>query len=131
MKNKILFGSGAFVILLATAFALLGVWTYQTEAAKVLSVFSPLVYPLAFVLILSAVVIIHEGGHFFAARMCGIKVTAFSVGFGKKIWSRVDKKGTEWKVCVVPLGGYVQMFGDEDAASMTKNIKNMYNRKKQ
>ena len=92
MKNKILFGSGAFVILLATAFALLGVWTYQTEAAKVLSVFSPLVYPLAFVLILSAVVIIHEGGHFFAARMCGIKVTAFSVGFGKKIWSRVDKK---------------------------------------
>ena len=125
MKNKILFGSGAFVILLATAFALLGVWTYQTEAAKVLSVFSPLVYPLAFVLILSAVVIIHEGGHFFAARMCGIKVTAFSVGFGKKIWSRVDKKGTEWKVCVVPLGGYVQMFGDEDAASMTKNIKNM------
>ena len=125
MKKRILFGSGAFIILLATAFALLGVWTYQTTAANVLGHFSPLIYPLAFVLILSAVVIIHEGGHFLAARLCGIKVTAFSVGFGKKIWSRVDKKGTEWKVCVVPLGGYVQMFGDEDAASMTKNVKDM------
>ena len=79
------------------------------------------IYLLAFVFVLSIVVIVHEGGHFFVARMCGVKVTVFSVGFGKKLWSRRDKKGTEWRLCAVPLGGYVQMLGDEDAASMKKS----------
>ena len=123
--KKLLFWVGTFVILSATVLGCAGVFFYQTEAGRVLDFFSPAIYPLAFVLILSIVVIIHEGGHFMAARWCGIKVTAFSVGFGKKLWSRVDKKGTEWKLCAVPLGGYVQMFGDDDAASMTKNTKNM------
>ena len=123
--KKLLFWVGTFVILSATVLGCAGVFFYQTEAGRVLDFFSPAIYPLAFVLILSIVVIIHEGGHFMAARWCGIKVTAFSVGFGKKLWSRVDKKGTEWKLCAVPLGGYVQMFGDDDAASMTQNTKNM------
>ena len=79
-----------------------------------------LFYLLAFVVILSAVVVIHEGGHFFAARCCGVQVEAFSLGFGKKLWSRKDKKGTEWRICAIPLGGYVQMLGDDDAASTTK-----------
>ena len=125
MLKKILFWTGAVIVILATVLGCSGVFLYPTEASHVLGFFSPLVYPLAFVLILSIVVIIHEGGHFLAARLCGIKVTAFSVGFGKKLWSRVDKKGTEWKLCAVPLGGYVQMFGDDDAASMTENTKNM------
>lgn len=80
-----------------------------------------LFYLLSFVVVLSIVVIVHEGGHFWMARLCGIQVVAFSVGFGKKLWSHTDKKGTEWKLCAIPLGGYVQMLGDEDAASMKKS----------
>ncbi|MBP5344221.1 MAG: site-2 protease family protein [Alphaproteobacteria bacterium] len=75
-----------------------------------------LVYIAAFVLVLSIVVIIHEGGHFIVARLCGVQATHFSLGFGKVLWSRVDKYGTKWQVCAIPLGGYVRMLGDEDAA---------------
>ncbi len=78
-----------------------------------------LLYLTAFVLVLSLVVVVHEGGHFYAARACGVKVTDFSIGFGKELWSWVDKKGTRWKICAVPLGGYVKMLGDADAASAT------------
>ncbi|MGN0919448.1 MAG: RIP metalloprotease RseP [Alphaproteobacteria bacterium] len=80
-----------------------------------------LTYLFAFVVVLSLVVIVHEGGHFFAARRCGVKVTDFSLGFGPELWGRVDKKGTRWKVCAIPLGGYVKMLGDEDAASAQKS----------
>ncbi|MBP5534735.1 MAG: RIP metalloprotease RseP [Alphaproteobacteria bacterium] len=82
-----------------------------------------LIYLFSFVLILSLVVIVHEGGHFFVARLCGIQVEAFSIGFGKKLWVHKDKKGTEWRLCAIPLGGYVQMLGDEDAASTKKSKK--------
>jgi len=78
-------------------------------------------YFFAFVIVLSLVVIVHEGGHFFVARRCGVKVTEFSLGMGPELWGRVDKKGTRWKVCAVPLGGYVKMLGDEDAASSRKS----------
>ena len=84
-----------------------------------------LFYLFSFILILSFVVIIHEGGHFFVARLCGIQVEAFSVGFGKKLWAHKDKKGTEWRLCAIPLGGYVQMLGDEDAASTQKSKKEL------
>ncbi len=76
-----------------------------------------LVYIFAFVLVLSLVVIVHEGGHFAVARMCGVHVVEFSLGFGKELFGWNDKRGTRWKVCAVPLGGYVKMLGDEDAAS--------------
>lgn len=82
-----------------------------------------LIYLFAFVVVLSLVVIVHEGGHFFVARLCGVKVTDFSLGFGPELWGRVDKKGTRWKVCAIPLGGYVKMLGDEDAASAKKSTK--------
>ena len=84
-----------------------------------------LFYLFAFVVILSLVVIVHEGGHFFVARLCGVQVEVFSIGFGKKIWSRKDKKGTDWRICAIPLGGYVQMLGDEDAASTQKTKKKL------
>ena len=74
-------------------------------------------YLFAFVFVLSTVVIVHEWGHFIVARLCGIKVTHFSLGFGRVLWKRTDKKGTQWQVCLWPLGGYVKMLGDEDAAS--------------
>lgn len=76
-----------------------------------------LFYLEIFVLVLSSVVVLHEGGHFMVARWCGVKVSEFSIGFGKELWGRVDKHGTRWKLCLIPLGGYVKMLGDEDAAS--------------
>lgn len=82
-------------------------------------------YLLAFLFVLSLVVVIHEGGHFMMARWCGVKVTDFSVGFGKELWGRVDKHGTRWKICAVPMGGYVKMFGDEDAASAKSSTENV------
>lgn len=78
-----------------------------------------ILYPLSFLIVLSIIVIVHEYGHFAAARLSGVKVEEFSIGFGKILWSRRDKKETLWKVCLIPLGGYVKMFGDADAASAT------------
>lgn len=79
-------------------------------------------YIFAFVLVLSFVVIVHEGGHFFIARRCGVKVEEFSLGFGKELWGWNDKKGTRWKISLVPLGGYVKMLGDMDAASAKSDV---------
>ncbi|MDE1151233.1 MAG: RIP metalloprotease RseP [Micavibrio sp.] len=70
-----------------------------------------------FVLVLSILVFIHEWGHYIVARLCGVKIETFSIGFGKELFGRNDKNGTRWKVCLIPLGGYVQMFGDSDPAS--------------
>jgi len=63
-------------------------------------------------------VYIHELGHYLAARSVGVGVEQFSIGFGRKIKGWVDKRGTEWKVCVIPLGGYVKMYGDESIDSI-------------
>jgi regulator of sigma E protease len=72
----------------------------------------------SFVFIISTIVFIHEFGHFWVARLCGVKVEEFSLGFGFKLFSRTDKKGTLWKICALPFGGYVKMFGDRNASSM-------------
>lgn len=90
-----------------------------------------LLYIASFVLVLSVIVVIHEGGHFFMARWCGVHVTDFSVGFGKELFSRVDKKGTKWKVCLIPLGGYVKMLGDDDAASAKSSTKGLTDAEKE
>lgn len=79
-------------------------------------------YLFSFVFVLSTVVVVHEWGHFIVARLCGIKVTHFSLGFGRVLWKRTDKKGTQWQVCLWPLGGYVKMLGDEDAASAKTDV---------
>ena len=84
-----------------------------------------LLYIASFVLVLSVIVVIHEGGHFMMARWCGVHVTDFSVGFGRELFSRIDKKGTRWKVCLIPLGGYVKMLGDDDAASAKSSTKGL------
>ncbi len=84
-----------------------------------------MIHILIFLIVLSIVVIVHEGGHFMMARLCGVQVLKFSVGFGPVLCSRQDKKGTIWQLCAIPLGGYVQMLGDEDAASMKKDIKKL------
>lgn len=74
-------------------------------------------YAVPFILIISVLVFVHEWGHYIVARMCGVRVDAFSIGFGREIFGFNDKNGTRWKFCMVPLGGYVQMFGDTDPAS--------------
>lgn len=64
----------------------------------------------AFIIAIAVLVSVHEYGHFWAARKCGIKVHRFSIGFGKVLWKRVDKYGTEFAVSMIPLGGYVKML---------------------
>lgn len=71
----------------------------------------------AFVVLLTIIVFVHEYGHFSVARMLGVRVDVFSLGFGKTIAKWVDKKGTEWRISMLPLGGYVKFFGDANAAS--------------
>src|SRR5919202_6162692 len=68
--------------------------------------------------VLTVVVFVHELGHFLVARWCGVRVTAFSIGFGPEIAGFTDRKGTRWKLSWIPLGGYVKFLGDENAASM-------------
>lgn len=75
-------------------------------------------YGLPFLFVLTIVVFFHELGHFLVARWCGVKVMAFSVGFGPEIVGFDDRHGTRWKISAVPLGGYVKFSGDENAASM-------------
>lgn len=75
----------------------------------------------SFVLIISVIVFIHEFGHFWVARLCKVRVEAFSIGFGYELFGFTDKKQTRWKFCLLPFGGYVKMFGDRNAASMPDN----------
>ncbi|QEH44774.1 sigma E protease regulator RseP [Aggregatibacter actinomycetemcomitans] len=65
---------------------------------------------VSFLIVIAVLVAVHEYGHFWAARKCGVKVHRFSIGFGKVIWSRTDKRGTEFAVSAIPLGGYVKML---------------------
>ncbi len=74
-------------------------------------------YGLPFLIVLSILVFVHEWGHYIVARMCGVKVEKFSIGFGRELFGFDDKNGTRWKFSMIPLGGYVQMFGDTDPAS--------------
>ena len=74
-------------------------------------------YLWSFTLILSVIVFVHEFGHFIVARWCGVKIETFSIGFGREIFGRTDKHGTRWKFAIIPLGGYVKMYGDSSAAS--------------
>ncbi|MEJ1993941.1 MAG: RIP metalloprotease RseP [Limibacillus sp.] len=74
-------------------------------------------FVIPFLIILSILVFVHEMGHYLVARWNGVKVEVFSIGFGKEIFGWNDKAGTRWKVSLLPLGGYVKMFGDSDAAS--------------
>ncbi|WP_246748700.1 RIP metalloprotease RseP [Rhizobium setariae] len=71
----------------------------------------------AFLLVISLIVFIHEMGHYLVGRWSGIRILAFSFGFGPELVGFTDKHGTRWKISAVPLGGYVRFYGDADAAS--------------
>jgi regulator of sigma E protease len=72
---------------------------------------------LAFVVALSVIVAIHEYGHYIVGRWSGIHAEVFSLGFGPVLFSRVDKRGTQWQLAALPFGGYVKFLGDANAAS--------------
>ena len=69
---------------------------------------------LYFIIAISVLVVIHEYGHFWVARRCGVKVIRFSVGFGKPFWSVRDRHGTEFSIAPLPLGGYVKMVDERE-----------------
>lgn len=74
-------------------------------------------YVASFLVLLTVLVFIHEWGHFMVARLLGVRVRTFSIGFGPEIIGWYDKKGTRWKISWIPLGGYVMFFGDAGVAS--------------
>jgi regulator of sigma E protease len=74
-------------------------------------------YVLPFIFVMSAIVFFHEFGHYIVGRWCGVKIEAFSLGFGPELYARVDKRGTRWRLAAFPLGGYVKFYGDVNAAS--------------
>jgi len=80
-------------------------------------------YILPFILLILVVVFIHEYGHYYFAKKYGVGVTDFSIGFGKEIFGWNDKSGTRWKICWIPLGGYVKFFGDRNVFSQADQEK--------
>lgn len=75
-------------------------------------------YIVGFPLLLGPLVTLHELGHYLVGRWFGVQAQAFSVGFGKELWGFTDRRGTRWKLSVLPLGGYVQFKGDMNPASV-------------
>ena len=75
-------------------------------------------YLVPFLFVLAVVVFFHELGHFLIARWCGVRVIAFSVGFGPELIGYTDRHGTRWKVCAIPLGGFVKFLGDKSVTSV-------------
>ncbi|MGI2259589.1 sigma E protease regulator RseP [Shewanella sp. GXUN23E] len=83
----------------------------------------------SFIVALGILITAHEYGHFWVARRCGVKVERFSIGFGKAIWRKVGKDGTEYVVALIPLGGYVKML-DERVEDVPEQLKDQaFNRK--
>ena len=70
-----------------------------------------------FLVAIVIIVTVHEFGHYIIGRWTGIHAEVFSLGFGKVIWSRTDKRGTRWQIAALPLGGYVKFLGDADGSS--------------
>jgi regulator of sigma E protease len=72
---------------------------------------------MMFLLVIGPLIFIHELGHYFVGRLCGVKADVFSIGFGREITGWTDRRGTRWKVGWLPLGGYVKFKGDMNPAS--------------
>lgn len=78
-----------------------------------------------FLFVLTVVVFVHEMGHYLVGRWCGIGVRAFSIGFGPELFGFNDRHGTRWKLCAIPLGGYVKFVGDMNATSSQPTAEEM------
>lgn len=85
---------------------------------------------VAFIVALSVLIVVHEYGHYWVARRCGVKVLRFSVGFGKPLWSRTSgPDGTQWTVSAIPLGGYVKMLDEREGDVPAHELHRAFNRK--
>ena len=78
---------------------------------------------VSFLIALTVVVFVHEFGHFFVARRCGVRCESFSIGFGPEVFGITDKHGTRWKFSLIPLGGYVKMFGEGETMQVVEGGK--------
>ena len=86
-------------------------------------------YLAAFALILGVLIVVHELGHYFVARLAGVKVLRFSLGFGRSLWSRrMGRDGTEWSIAVFPLGGYVKMLDEREGEVPGAELDRSFNR---
>ena len=90
-------------------------------------------YLIPFIILITVVVFIHEYGHYYFAKKYGVGVTDFSIGFGREIFGWNDKSGTRWKICWIPLGGYVKFFGDRNVFSQAEQaeVLKKYNKEDQ
>ena len=90
-------------------------------------------FVIPFMILILVVVFIHEYGHYYFAKRYGVGVTDFSIGFGKELFGWNDKSGTRWKICWIPLGGYVKFFGDRNVFSQAdqEELLKKYNKKDQ
>ena len=84
---------------------------------------------ISFVIALGILVTVHEYGHYWGARKCGVHVHRFSVGFGKALWRKTDKHGTEFVVAAIPLGGYVKMLDERVEEVAEQDLDKAFNRK--
>jgi regulator of sigma E protease len=84
---------------------------------------------LAFLVTLAILIVFHELGHYAVARLAGVKVLRFSVGFGKVVARRTDRHGTEWALAAIPLGGYVKMLDEREAPVASEQLGQAFNRK--
>jgi regulator of sigma E protease len=81
-----------------------------------------------FIVALALLIVIHEYGHFWVARRCGVKVLRFSIGFGKPLWRKMGQDGTEYVIAPIPLGGYVKMLDEREADVPEAELKQAFNR---
>ena len=89
-----------------------------------------LYYLAAFAVVLGILIIVHEYGHYLAARWVGVKVLRFSVGFGPSLWSRrFGRDGTEWTISAFPLGGYVKMLDEREGDVLPEEAHRAFNGK--
>lgn len=92
----------------------------MTEAAGLIAEW---LWTVGFFLIsIMIIVFVHEFGHYIVGRWCGIRAEVFSLGFGRILWSRHDRRGTRWQLAAIPLGGYVKFLGDANAASANPDV---------
>ena len=83
---------------------------------------------VAFALTLGVLVVIHELGHYAVARLAGVKVLRFSVGFGRIVWARrYGRDRTEWALSAIPLGGYVKMADEREGAVAAEDLPRAFN----
>lgn len=83
---------------------------------------------LFFIIALALLIAVHEFGHFWVARRCGVKVLKFSIGFGKPIWQTTDKEGTQYILAAIPLGGYVKMLDEREGEVAAADLPRAFNR---